>query len=150
METDSWDSGLGFTELLLGGVILLMITLGTMAAVFYVNPSENLNIPEIQPVVRVARETDFPVGASRVRSWGEQVILIVRLDSLSYYAVQGDSPTDGCLLRWDPDSSTVFSPCRYMVYDLRGDVVAGLTTQALKRYVVSVREGVVYVSEGTG
>jgi hypothetical protein len=35
-----------------------------------------------------------------------------------------------------------------MVYDLRGDVVAGLSTQALKRFAVSVREGVIYVSEG--
>ncbi len=150
MERESRISGLGFTELLLGGVIMLMVTLGTMAAVFYVNPSKHLNIPEIQPVVRVAREADFPVGASRVRNWGEKVVLIVRLDSQNYFAVQGDSPADGCLLRWDPDSSTVFSPCRYMVYDLRGDVVAGLTKQALKRYRVSVREGVVYVSEGTG
>ncbi len=147
MEKETGNQRPGFTELLLGGVILLMLTLGVMAAVFYVTPSKNLEIPEIQPVTRVAPEAEFPVGSSRIRNRGEQIILVVRSDSLRYYALQAVSPVDGCILRWDPESSRVYSPCRYMVYDLRGDVVVGLSTQALKRYSVSVREGVVYVSD---
>jgi nitrite reductase/ring-hydroxylating ferredoxin subunit len=147
MEIERRIQRLGFTELLLGGVILLMVALGAIAAAFYVAPSEHLEIPEVQPVARVAPETEFPVGSSRIRNWGERIILVVRSDSLSYHALQAVSPVDGCILRWDPESSRVFSPCRYMVYDLRGDVVVGLSTQALKRYTVSVREGVVYVSD---
>ncbi len=141
---------LGFTELLLGGVILLMLTLGGIGLALYVAPAEPLEIPELQPAVRVVREIDFPVGSSRVRNWGEEIILIVRPDSTHYFALRGVSPVDGCILRWDPEASRIYSPCRYAVYDLRGDVVAGLSTQALERYAVSVREGVVYVSRAQG
>lgn len=137
----------GFTELLLGGVILLIITLTALAAAFYVAPSERLDVPQLQPVIRVARESDFPVRSSRVRNWGDRIILIIRPDSLRYVALQGTSTVDGCILRWDPDASRVYSPCRYMEYDLRGDVVAGLSTRALDRYAVSIRDGVVYVSD---
>ncbi len=118
-----------------------------MAVGLYVAPSEHLEIPELQPVIRVAREEDFPVGASRTRNWGDEVVLIIRPDSTRYFALQGISPADGCILRWDGASSRIFSPCKYIVYDLRGDVVAGLSTRALKRYTVFVRDDVIYVSE---
>lgn len=137
----------GFDEILLVGVILLMATGAALATGLYVRPSQPLDIPELQPVIRVAREADFPVGSSRIRNWGDRTILIIRTDSTHYYALQGTSPVDGCTLRWDPESLRVYSPCRYAVYDLRGDVVAGLSNQALKRYVVSVRDSVIYVSE---
>lgn len=137
----------GFDNLLLTGVILLMITVVILAAGLYVSPSENLEIPELQPAIRITREADFPVGSSRLRNWGGRTILIVRPDSLRYFAVEGLSPADGCILRWDPEALRIQSPCRYTVYDLHGDVVTGLSTQALTRYAVSVRDGVIYVSE---
>jgi nitrite reductase/ring-hydroxylating ferredoxin subunit len=145
------DTGLlrrSFTEILLAGVIVLMVTCVLLAVGLYVFPAERLEIPELQPVIRVTREADFPVGTSRARNWGDQAILVIRPDSLRYFAIQGVSPGDGCLLRWDQEALRIYSPCRYVAYDLRGDVVAGLSTQALKRYEVSVRDGVVYVSEG--
>lgn len=149
MEIERKIQRLGFTELLLSGVVLLMVTLVVIAAAFYVTPSNNLVIPEIQPLTRVAAEADFPVGSSRVRTWGDQVILVIRADSIRYAALQGTSPDDGCLLSWDPQSTRIYNPCRHALYDLRGDVVVGLTTQALKRYAAYVRDGVVYVSDET-
>jgi nitrite reductase/ring-hydroxylating ferredoxin subunit len=146
MDKTRDDSAWGFDRLLLTGVILLIITGLVIAAGLYVRPSETLEMPELQPVVRVALEQDFPPGASRIRSVGALTILVVRRDEDRFYALQGTSPIDGCVLRWDSESSRVFSPCRYEVYDLRGDVVTGLSTQALRRFAVSVREGVVYVS----
>jgi nitrite reductase/ring-hydroxylating ferredoxin subunit len=137
----------GFDELLLTGVVLLMVTGGAIAIGLYLKPQERLEIPELQPVIRVAREADFPIGSSRIRNWGNRTILIIRMDSTRYYALQGTSPVDDCTLRWDPDALRVYSPCRYAVYDHRGDVVAGLSNLALKRYAVSVRDGVIYVSE---
>ncbi len=138
----------GFDEILLGGVIVLIALAMLIGIWLYVTPSTELEIPELQPVIRVARVDNFPVGSSRIRNWGSRTLLIVRADSTSYYALQGASPADGCLLRWDPKSTRVYSPCRYSVYDLRGDVVAGLSARALTRYAVSVRDGVIYVSEG--
>ena len=148
MEKEGRLSRLSFDDLLLGSVILLMLTGAAIIFWLYASPTEHLEMPELQPVIRIAAETDFPIGSSRVRRWGARTILIVRPDSTRYFALQGTSPADGCTLRWDSDALRVYSPCSYEVYDLRGAVVSGLSTQGLERYSVSVRDGIIYVSEG--
>ncbi len=148
MDSDSNPdrSGLGFTEILLGGVILLIATgiLGGIA--LYLLPAGHLEIPELQPSVRVAREADFPIGASRIVNWGDQVILVIRRDAQAYAALQGAGPSDECILRWEAEALRVVSPCTYVVYDLHGNVVSGLTHEPLRRYAVFVRGGVIYVT----
>lgn len=136
----------GFNEFLLGGIVLLMLVGAGMAVGLYLLPGEHLQLAELQPAVRVARQPDLPVGASRVVTWGERIILVVHSDEQTYAALQGTSPLDGCILRWDLPSLRVVSPCSYLVYDLHGNVVRGLTTVPLERYGVFVREGVVYVT----
>jgi nitrite reductase/ring-hydroxylating ferredoxin subunit len=139
--------GLGFNELLLIGVILVAATWMVLGMALYVRPADHLSIPELQPTLRIARESEFPIGASRVTNWGDRVVLVVRRGPAEYFALDGISPLDGCILRWDVESLRVLSPCSHLVYDLRGNVVDGLTTQPLERYSVSVRDGIVYVSE---
>jgi nitrite reductase/ring-hydroxylating ferredoxin subunit len=141
-------ANIDFSELLLGGVIALICTAVVLAIGLYAMPAEPLSNPELQPAIRVAAESDFPIGSSRVRNWGDQAILVIRADSVRYFALEGTSPADDCLLRWDPDALRVTSPCSYEVYDLRGAVVSGLSTRSLKQYPVSIRDGVIYVSEG--
>jgi Rieske Fe-S protein len=80
-----------------------------------------------------------------VESWGDAIVLVIRPQTGRYVALQGTSPDQGCILRWDEKSRRVVSPCRYAVYDLRGNVVSGLTMQPLRRYEVFLREGVVFV-----
>ena len=138
-------TGVGFDRLLLAGVIVLMVVAVLLAAGFYVLPAEHLQIPELQPVIRIAAEAEFPVGSSRLRTVGEETILVVRSDERSYSALAAISPVDGCILRWDADARRIYSPCAYAVFNLRGDVVSGLTTVSLERYRVSVRDDVVYV-----
>jgi hypothetical protein len=41
----------------------------------------------------------------------------------------------------------VVSSCSYVVYDLHGNVVRGLTRVPLQRFAVFVRQGAVYVTE---
>ncbi len=144
-QVEGNGSGVGFNELLLGSVIALLVTGVVLCIALYVLPSGQLEIPQLQPAVRLVREA---VGASRVVRWGERVILVVRRDEQSYFAVQGISSSDGCILQWDEASSRVFSPCSYVVYDVHGNVVKGLTTAPLARYGVFVRDGAVYVTEG--
>ncbi len=149
MTDQSQSSKLGFNDLLLGAVTLLMLAgLGLIVAL-YVLPREHLEIPELLPGVRVARESDFPVGASRVVSWGNRIVLVVRSSEQRFVGLQGTSPKDGCVLRWDLESLRVVSPCNYVVFDLQGNVVAGLTTTPLQRYSVFLRNGVVYVGDET-
>lgn len=138
----------GFAEILLAGVILAIATSAGLVLGLYVLPREPVAIPELEPAVRVGEESGFPVGASRVQNWGDRIILVVREGERRYYALEGTSPLDGCILRWDPESLRVVSPCAYVVFDLHGNVVEGLTTVPLRRYSAFVRSGVVYVTEG--
>jgi nitrite reductase/ring-hydroxylating ferredoxin subunit len=144
-RTSEWKPG--FNEYLLGGVIVLVLFVIGMGAALYLLPGDHLELSELQPVARVARVTEFPPGASRIVNWGAHVVLAVHVEGREYYAVQGTAPTDGCILEWDAVSQRIVSPCSYLVYDLHGNVVRGLTTVPLHRYAVFEREGIVYVTE---
>jgi nitrite reductase/ring-hydroxylating ferredoxin subunit len=137
---------LGINGLLLLGVLLVILTSFGLAFVLYILPRDPLSIPKLQPAVRVGIEAELPTGGSRIVSWGEDIILVVRAPD-RFYAVQGTSPFDGCILRWEDESSRVISPCSHVVYDLRGNVVLGLSTAPLRPFGVVVRDGVVYVTE---
>lgn len=137
----------GFNEYLLAAVIVLTLVIVTLGIVVYLLPGEYLQIPELQPAARVVRQSDFPVGASRVLNWGKRIVLVVHSEAHEYSALQGTSPIDGCILEWDTASLRVVSPCSYVVYDLHGNVVRGLTTVPLQRYAAFVRQGAVYVTE---
>lgn len=141
--TRDWTPGFG--EYVLGGILVLMLFGALLAVFLYLLPPEQLQLPELQPAFRVAPEATLPVGGSRTVRWGDEVILVVRSDSGSYAALQGTAPNDGCILHWDPTSLRVASACAYVVYDLHGNVVRGLTTVPLKRYSTFVRDGIVYV-----
>jgi nitrite reductase/ring-hydroxylating ferredoxin subunit len=137
----------GFNEYLLAAVIVLTLVTVALGIVSYLLPADYLQIPELQPAARVARQSDFPVGASRVLNWGTRIVLVVHTGDHEFSALQGTSPIDGCILEWDAASLRVVSPCSYVVYDLHGNVVRGLTTVPLQRYAVFVRQGAVYVTE---
>lgn len=136
----------GITEMLLVAVLFLSAATVFMALGLYVLPRGVHEMSGAQPAIRVAREADFPVGASRLIRWGAKAVLVVRAEADEYYAVEGVSPADGCILEWDERALRIVSPCRHLVYDLRGNVVTGLSTAPLTRHDVFIREGVVYVS----
>ena len=144
-ERGARRKGLGLSGLALVGVILFSVTFAGIVTAVFLLPPEHLRIPELQPAVRVANETDFPVGASRIVAWGDEPILVVR-GSERFWAVQGTSPADGCILRWEAESLRVVSPCTYVVYDLRGNVVSGLSLIPLKPFTAFVRRGTLYVT----
>lgn len=145
-STDSRSGDLELNRILLLGVLGFTAVLVVLAATLYSLPTERLHIPELQPAVRVARVSDFPVGTGRVVNWGDQVILVVRRSEAGFFAVQGSAPTDGCLLNWDSEALRIVSPCDHLIYDVRGNVVTGLSTLPLRRYGVYQRDGVVYVT----
>ena len=146
-QPQAFGSRAGFNEYLLAGVVVLTLVTVALGIMFYLLPGDYLQIPELQPAARVVRESDFPVGGSRVVSWGPRIVLVVRTGEREYSALQGTSPIDGCMLDWDEASLRVVSPCTYVVYDLHGNVVRGLTTVPLQRFAVFVRQGAVYVTE---
>jgi nitrite reductase/ring-hydroxylating ferredoxin subunit len=145
-EGDAGSFTAGFNEYLLGGVVGLTVFAVLLTIGLYLLPGDPLQIPELQPALRVADEASFPIGSSRVVNWGKQAILVVRSGASDYHAVQGTSSVDGCLLSWDPASIRILSPCKFVVYDLHGNVVRGLTTKPLDRYTIFVRQGTVYVA----
>jgi nitrite reductase/ring-hydroxylating ferredoxin subunit len=134
-----------FGEYLLGGLLVLMAAFALLVVFLYWLPPEQLQLPELQPALRVGSVGSFPVGAGRSVRWGDQVILVVRPDTGRYAALEGVASTDGCLLQWSPTALRIESPCSYIVYDLHGNVVRGLTTVPLRRYPTFVRDDVLYV-----
>ncbi len=143
-EAYGWRAGFG--EYVLGGILVLMVAGLALTVFFYLLPPSHLELEELQPALRVSTEADLPVSESRILNWGDDVVLVVRTGKHTYAALQGTAPTDGCILKWDATSLRVVSPCSYIVYDLHGNVVRGLTTVPLQRYAVFVRDGVVYVA----
>lgn len=135
-----------FGTFLLNSVLGVVFLIGLAIAVIYTVPPEHLIIPQHEVAIRVARVGDFTVGSSRMETWGEQAILVVRNSENQFSALAGVSPVDGCLLQWDAESMRVSSPCGHQLYNLRGQAVEGLTTEPLQRYDVFVRDGVVYVT----
>jgi len=129
------------------GVLGVAGLVALVVVAFFLIPPPHLKVPEIQPVVRVARVADFPVGTARMVTWGARSVLVVRRDELGFFAVQGTAPNDGCFLEWDREALRIQSPCSYVVYDLDGNVVEGLTRVPLRRFRVFQRAGTLYVTE---
>ena len=146
IETETRKTTLDVNSVLLIAVIVLMVAGALLVMAMYGQPAERLEIPDVQPAVRVAQEEAFPVGGSRLVRWGDRPVLVVRLAEREYIAVQGASPNDGCVLDWEEAASRIVSPCTYVVYDVDGSVVTGLSTTPLQRYPVFVRDGTVYVA----
>lgn len=141
------ESGSELNRLLLAGVLAVTAFAVLLVIALYLLPAQRLQIPELQPTIRVARVADFPVGTGRVVNWGARVVLVVRRSAATFYAVEGTAPSDGCLLKWDEQGLQIVSPCSHLVYDLHGNVVTGLTTVPLRRFGVFVHGDVVYVKE---
>jgi len=135
-----------FGTFLLNSVLGVVFLIALAIAVIYTVPPEHLIIPQHEVAARVGRVEDFTVGSSRMVTWGEQAILVVRSGQSDYAALQGVSPVDGCLLDWDAEAMRVTSPCGHLLYNLRGQAVEGLTTEPLQRYDVFVRDGIAYVT----
>ena len=136
-----------FAGQLLGGVILVISTLVILALIVFLLPARHAEVSAREPAAAVTAEADFPVGSSRIINWGERIILVVRRAEREYYALQGTTTTDGCILDWDEEAGRVVSPCSYVVFDVHGNAVAGLSTSPLRRYAVFVRNDVVYVTD---
>lgn len=142
-ERRAWAPSFG--EYLLGGILVLMAAIALLAVVLYLLPPEQLQLPELQPALRVGPVGVLPVGAGSTVRWGDEVILVVRSDTSRFVALEGVAPTDGCILQWSPTALRIDSPCSYIVYDLHGNVVRGLTTVPLRPYTTFVRDDVLYV-----
>jgi hypothetical protein len=67
MDANGLSSRLTFNGLLLAGVILSMAMAVGIALFLYLVPGGHLQLPELQPFARVAREAEFPTPGSRER-----------------------------------------------------------------------------------
>ena len=140
----------GLESLLMIGLLLLLGLMLSLFAVLYAIPAEHLTLPDRQSALRMGRIDKISVGGSRVNNWGDEIVLLVRISDDKFYAIQGTSTLDGCILEWDQQAFRVVSPCGHQTYDLRGRAVEGLTTRPLRRYDVSVQRGLVFVTREQG
>ena len=141
----SWD----FWDWSLFGLGLFGITVGLLVFLLYALPQEPLVIPEVQASVRVGPLEDMFPNTARLERWGPELILLIREESGEVAALEGRSPSDGCVLIWDDRTGQVRSPCSYQIYNAQGFVIAGLSDQALRRYPVLIRDGVISIGSGS-
>jgi nitrite reductase/ring-hydroxylating ferredoxin subunit len=146
MTADSQRRERDLGTFLLNSMIAVLFLGGLVVVTLYTIPPEHLDIPQHELAVRVARLEDFPVGGSRLETWGPETILVVRRGESEFAALNAISPVDGCILSWDLEALRITSPCGHQVYNLRGNVVEGLTTESLQQYGVFVRNDIVYVT----
>ena len=146
MTSDPQRRERDLSTFLLNSMIGVVFLIALIVAALYTSPPEHLIIPQHELAARIASLEDFPVGSSRLETWGDQAILVVRRGEREFAALQGVSPVDGCILDWDPEALRITSPCGHQVFNLRGHVVEGLTTESLQQYEVFVRNDIVYVT----
>ena len=138
---DFWDwslAGLGFFSLSMGLLVFLV----------YALPHQPLVIPEVQASVRVGTLEDLHPNSSTIERWGPELVLVIRTEGGEVTAVEGRSPSDGCVLEWDDHRGRITSPCSYQLYNAYGFVLAGLSDQSLRRYPVLIRDGVINIGSG--
>jgi nitrite reductase/ring-hydroxylating ferredoxin subunit len=140
----NWD----FWDWSLFGLGLFGFTVGLLVFLLYALPQEPLVIPEVQASVRVGPLEEMFPNTARLERWGPELILLIRDESGEVTALEGRSPSDGCVLTWDDRTGQVRSPCSYQIYNPQGFVIAGLSDQALRRYPVLIRDGVINIGSG--
>lgn len=136
-----WD----FWDWCLGGLIVFGVFLSAAIFFLYALPSEVLVIPEVQASIRVGTVRDFPPNTARLQSWGSELVLVIRTRDGQIWAVQGRSPTTGCVLRWDALRDQITSPCSYEIFNPRGFIVSGLGDRALQTYPVWIRDEIISI-----
>jgi nitrite reductase/ring-hydroxylating ferredoxin subunit len=140
-----WD----FWDWTLVGLGAFGVASGLIIFLAYALPHEPLVIPEVQASVRVGEIEDMLPNTASLQRWGSELILVVRGEDGEVTAVEGRSPSDGCLLEWDDRLGRIRSPCSYQLYNSHGFVIAGLSDQSLRRYPVLIREGVINIGSGS-
>jgi hypothetical protein len=140
-----WD----FWDWCLAGLAIFGVALGLIIFFLYALPQEPLIIPEVQASIRVGRLEDFPPNSARLQSWGPELILVIRTEDGDMRAVEGRSPATKCVLQWNPRRGNISSPCSYEIYNPLGYVVSGLGDQALRRFPVWIRDGIISIGSAT-
>ena len=140
-----WD----FWDWCLAGLCVFGATLGVAIFFLYALPQEPLTIPEVQASIRVGRLDDFPANSARIQSWGSDLVLVIRTEDGVMRAVQGRSPSTGCVLQWDSDRGYVSSPCSYEIFNPLGYIVSGLGDQTLRSFPVWIRDGIISIGSAT-
>jgi nitrite reductase/ring-hydroxylating ferredoxin subunit len=125
------------------------VTLGIAVFFVFALPQEPLIIPEVQASMRVGTLADFPPNSARLQSWGSELVLVIRTKDGELRAVEGKSPSTGCVLRWDQLRGYVTSPCSYEIFNPRGYIISGLGDQALRSYPVWIRGDVISIGSAS-
>lgn len=131
--------------LLKGSLALgLLSVLGSVAA--YIFPPERREFNPGRLRLRVGRVDDFAVGQGKQVQLGSRPIWVLRLRS-GFIALSAICTHQGCIVDWDEKRQLLRCPCHGGLFDLHGNVIAGLPQRPLERLRVEVIGDEVFVSE---
>lgn len=130
-------------QLLWGGSIAgLLGVLGSIFA-FIFPPARRFPLTR---VMRVGEAEGIPPGEGELVIFNGRPVWVLHLER-GFVALSAICTHRGCLLEWDKARKVLSCPCHRGLFDLEGNVLAGLPPRPLPRYRVGVRGGGIYISE---
>ena len=126
----------------------LLSVLGSVAA--YIFPPERQEFNPERLRLRVGRVDDFAVGEGKQVQLGRRPVWVLRLPGGGFMALSALCTHRGCIVDWDKGRRVFRCPCHGGLYDLHGNVIAGLPQRPLEHLRVEVVGDEVFISDGGG
>lgn len=136
-----------FLSRLLKGSLALGLLSSVGVVVAYIFPPERREFNPGRLRLRVASLSDFSIGKAKQVVFAGRPIWVLRLNS-GFVALSAVCTHRGCIVNWDERRQLLSCPCHGGVFDMNGNVVAGLPRQPLPRLPVEVLGDGVFLGSG--
>ncbi len=131
--------------LLRGSLVLgILSALGGVAA--YILPPERQAFNPGRLRLRVGRAADFAVGEGKQVLFAGEPVWVLRLPK-GFVALSALCTHRGCIVDYDEERRVLECPCHGGLFDLHGNVIAGLPSRPLRHLRAEVVGGEVFLRE---
>jgi len=134
------------SKLLQGSLIVGFLSLlgGVMAYIF---PAERQTFNPGRVRLRAGSVGDFDVGQGKQVLFEGRPVWVLRLPQ-GFVALSAVCTHQGCFVNWDEKRSLLSCPCHGGLFDISGNVVAGLPRWPLPRLRVEIVGDEIFIGEG--
>ena len=123
----------GFLEWLIAGLAIF----GGLVAVDGILAFLRPGVAGTWGAVEVAGVAEIPPGQAEAVPFKGSTALVIHMGE-QFVAYSALCTHEGCLVRWDADRGQIICPCHLGVFDVEGNVVAGLPPRPLQKLRVEL------------